>query len=236
MVANTYTRYWREHSTLVLSEVVAFDVPDLDALVEQGIGGRSESYSRDVRGIVRALWNGSVDYSQAFGLMMDTVRIGLTRAANEGLESVGMQPADRTPEERVALEQWIVEEIRHIDGLLSDVLEGSKANGGKLGPLLSRANRWGLRYTDIANRARMMAQNDPKLEWVINYVRQVKQNCSTCLKLNGKVKRASTWLKRNLHPQNPPNPELECGGWNCGCGLVPAPDKPMSRGPLPNTP
>ena len=60
----------------------------------------------------------------------------------------------------------------------------------------------------------------------------VTHNCSTCLRLDGKVKRASEWEAANLHPQSPPNEKLLCRGWRCACVLEPT-TEPLSRGPLP---
>jgi hypothetical protein len=202
------------------------------AVAEQTNAG---SYARDIRGVVRALWSGAIDYDQAFTIMLDTIRLGLTAAWHEGAKECGILPAELSPEERTALLALIANEQSHIGGLLSYVDAGSKKNGGKLRDVLPRADLWGLRYVDAYNRARILACADQKARWTINHVRQVKENCNSCLKLNGKVKRFSYWRREQVQPQNPPNPKLECGGWFCGCGLV-STDEPCTPGPLPNLP
>jgi hypothetical protein len=173
-----------------------------------------------------------MDLDQSFDLFVFNIRAGLTAAWHRGMRSVGLQPVDMTPQERIELAQIIQNETSRVFPFLIDVEQNSKANGGKLGPHTTRVNTWANRFPDVENRARLVAQNDPKLEWQINVVRQVEHNCNTCLRLNGKVKRASAWQRADLHPQNPPNPHLECEGWLCGCALLPS-DKPLSRGPLP---
>jgi hypothetical protein len=186
----------------------------------------SSSYVRDIRGIVRAFWNGTLDYDQAWGLFQDTVRIGLTRAWYEGAAECGIQPSELTDDERYALQGAIYTESGHIAGFLEAIEAGSKANGGALAPLLSRAGMWGNRYLDVTNRAKLMACGNQKMRWDLG---PTKDHCESCLKLNGKVKRASQWDEADIRPQSP---RLKCGGYRCLCTLTPT-DEPMSKGPLP---
>ncbi len=190
-------------------------------LREQG----ASSYSSEIRNITRSLWNGAMSYEQAFDLMMFNIRAGLTSAWHSGMKEVGLQPSDMTPEEQLQLQQVIFSEFSHIDGFLTAIETQSKADGGKLGPLLNRAQLWINRYQDVQNQAKQMAQNDPILQWVYGDT----EHCGDCLKLNDKKKRASTWRRYGIRPQSP---DLECHGYNCQCQLVLA-EGPLSKGPLP---
>lgn len=203
--------------TLALSEAAA-------TLAEQS--GRAASYARDVRGIARALWNGSFDYDQAFGFMWEIIPIGLTTAWHAGARECGILPADMSPDEKQALATAIRAERGYINGFLAFVDEHSKANGGKFATVKARADLWGYRYIDVQNRARLMACADQRLEWVWT---PEKEHCVDCGRLNGKTKRASYWARFDIRPQSP---RLACKGFQCGCNLVPT-DKPLSRGPLP---
>jgi hypothetical protein len=196
--------------------------------------GGAESYSRDIRGIVRRLWAGLMDYDQASGLLINTIRLGVEKAFHEGAKSVGIAPVDLSPEERIAILNITVNEISFIPDLLAAVQAGSKANGGKLAPLLRRADTWGLRYADVVSRARVMCGADQKLQWTLNYSRVAKEHCPSCLKLSGKIKRASYWKREGVQPQSPINDKLECQGFGA-CGLVPT-DEPCTPGPLPRLP
>jgi len=191
-------------------------------LAEQG----PASYRAEIRGITRGLWTGAYDYDQAFELMMFNIRAGLTNAWHNGMREVGLQPTDMTAEERTQLERVIFDEFTHVDGFLTAIEQGSKANGGKLRPLMARADLWINRYKDVQNQAKQAAQNDPKLKWVVD---PAKESCTDCLALNDKVKRASVWKRYGYRPQMP---DLECGGWACGCILQPT-NEPLSKGPLP---
>ena len=186
-------------------------------------------YRQALRAQVRGLWTGVLSEGQFANGMFTAVDGGLTRAWNAGLKDVGILPGEQTPEELAEMFRLILAEVGRIPGLSAHVSRNSKANGGKLFPLFDRVELWVNRMLDIRNRAKVMAGANKKLQWRID---PAKDNCSTCLKLNNKVKRASAWEKSGIKPQNPPNPDLECEGWRCGCSWH-VTDLPLSKGPLP---
>ncbi len=219
--------------TIVVTEIEA---PECDGfligidLEEQS--GRASQYGRDIRGIVRGLWNGSIGFNQAFVLFSDTVRIGLTRAWHQGALECAINPADLTPEELTAMRQVIAREDLRIFGFIDAIEAGSKANGGKFAPLKSRAAMWALRYDDVVTRAKLMACADQPLEWVQG---PTSDQCPTCTRMNGKVKRASAWKRNGVYPRAPENPTIQCKGFRCLCQLL-LTEKPLSKGPLPRWP
>ena len=101
-----------------------------------GLGELSEqdtsaSYARDLRGVVRALWQGVIDSQQAIDLLFDTVRLGLIRAWAEGARECGIQPADYSAREKMELALLISQEQSYIIGLVDFVVANSKAEGKK---------------------------------------------------------------------------------------------------------
>ena len=113
--------------------------------------------------------------------------------------------------------------------LAADVEAKNKDAGGELSPLVARAGMWATRYTEVRNMARTLAGAEQRLEWVWT---PRKEHCPDCRRLNGIVKRASTWLlarARGLYPQSR---ALDCHGYKCGCELKPT-NKPLTPGPLP---
>ena len=100
--------------------------------------------------------------------------------------------------------------------------------GGKLQKVFARIELWVNRWEDVYNQALLMGRENPKLKWVVGPT----EHCTTCLKLNGKVKRASTWEASGWRPQSR---DLACGGWKCQCRLVPT-TEPLTKGRLPTTP
>jgi len=182
-------------------------------LAEQELAAGQAQYGKTLRGIVSQLWRGGLDLQQAFVLFESTVNLSLTSAWHSAARSVGILPSELSPEERTMLIRIIADEIVRIIPFLLDVETGNRASGGKLGPFLARANMWALRYADVWSLALTMARNDPKLTWLINITRIVKRNCPSCLRMNGKTKRASFFRRKGIRPQNPPNGLLICGGW-----------------------
>ena len=80
-----------------------------------------------------------------------------------------------------------------------------------MGFYVHRVNElWVNRYRDVRNQAKVLACKDEKFVWRLG---ATENHCSTCPRLDGKVKRGSQWEKSGIRPQNPPNTELECGGW-----------------------
>lgn len=189
------------------------------------------NFRSSIRSAVRALWSGVWDYYQFFDDMLLVVDNGYTRAWYEGAQECGIQPAELTPEERTRLRQAIVGGQQHIDGFATEIEANSKEEGGKLTPLLVRADLWVNQYDSVRLQAQSIACGDRKYRWVLG---ANEQHCRSCSALDGKVKRMSFWRDYAL-PRNAPNPRLECGGWRCRCDLV-ATDEHMTRGRMPNLP
>ena len=188
------------------------------------------AYRDALRSAVRGLWNGALDRRQFNSGMRTTINRRLSEAWEEGAAECNIKPDEFTETEFLALGKAIQSELSNIPGLADRAQENSKVNGGKLMPLLERVNRlWVNRYRDLRNQAKTITCKDKKFIWKLG---ATEMHCSTCPRLNGKVKRGSAWAKAGIRPQNPPNKAIECGGWNCLCELLPT-NKPVSKGTLP---
>lgn len=190
------------------------------------------SFARDLRGAVRGFWTGAIDYVAFFESFMFAIDRGLTAAWYDGAAQCGILPEELSVEEIKVLRFRIAQQANHINRLAEAIEQGSKANKGKLTPLMKRVLLWVNRYNDVKSEATMMACKDQKLMWELG---ATEVHCRTCFALNGKVKRASFWKKFGVRPQNAPNSLLECEGWRCDCRFVPT-DLPLSRGAMPSLP
>lgn len=188
----------------------------------------ANDYRLGIRAAARGLWSGVLDLSDFLNAMQSNIRRGLARAWAEGMKDCGIQPDEMTPEERVALEQAIQSEFRHIFGFGEAIEAMSRANGGLLGVQMQRAEMWIARYRAVVVKANAMACRDRKKEWALGPT----EHCDSCLKLAGKVKRASFWATAGILPRQAGAVYLKCRGYKCQCDLVDT-DKPVSRGPLP---
>jgi hypothetical protein len=187
-----------------------------------------EGFGSAVRASTRGLWSGAFDSADFTDSMISAIIRYLNEAWAEGTKECGIKEDELTSQEISARDQLITSQFPHVRGFADDIVAGSKANGGKLGPQLQRGSVWVHRYEEAKNQAKSMACGNRKLKWTLGEA----EHCTTCLKLSGKVKRGSQWNDAGIYPQMR---SLECRGYRCQCSLVPT-DDPMSKGPFPSIP
>lgn len=169
------------------------------------------AYRMGVRAAARGVWTGVFDYFHAWDHMYALLHREMRLAWHEGLREIGIQPKEMSPEETIALEQRVVRLLNYVDGFLAAAEEGSKSRGGKLAPLLRRADIWAARYNETREQAKSLASSNPKLEWVYG---DTVDHCDSCSRVVGRVYRKNTWEKYGWVPGSK---SLACGGWRCDC-------------------
>lgn len=180
------------------------------------------NFRRGLRSAVRGLWSKAISESQFIDAMQSAIQRNLTVAWQEGATECGIGADELSEAEIEARDAFIDNQYSFIGGFGEAIGEDGD---NRLGDLYSRIELWVNRYGEIRDRAKAMACADQKLEWRINV--RCKEHCSSCTRLNGKVKRGSYWNKTIL----PRSRDLECGGWRCCCSLM-VTDKPISKGRL----
>jgi len=203
-------------------------------LVVKAINSGQKNFLQTVRANIRALWSGEWDLADFINSMRSTISNGYTRAWIEGASECGIGLDDLTEEEMFLLRSRILQDQIYADNLGLAVETNSKANGGKLYSFYPRADLWANGYVEIQNTAKLMACEDQKFQWIIT----AKESCPSCIKLAGKVKRASYWKKSDVHPQH--RSKLDCmisaGGVPvCKCYFEKT-DAPITPGQLPRLP
>jgi hypothetical protein len=113
-------------------------------------------------------------------------------------------------------------------GLAVYIERNSRARKGKLRVVMQRIEVWAKAYNRIVQIAKTYAGKDKKQKWTMHPA----EHCQSCLKLSGKVKRASYWRDHDVYPKH--WDKLECRN-GCQCTLEDT-DEPMSKGPLPSLP
>lgn len=182
-----------------------------------------DSFRSAIRSAIRGLWSGSIDSFGFYEMLYAAIRIGFSRAWQEGMGQCGVGISEITSEEQLRLDSEINSQFQYMWGFSNTITGNSRALGGRLGPLLERGELWVARYDMIRAIASQMACSDKKLKWIMN---PLKEHCSSCLKLNGRVYRASIWKKYNLYPKMS---RLACRGFRCGCKFEVTND-PITRG------
>lgn len=181
-----------------------------------------EGYRLNIRAAVRGLWMGVFDYYNFLDQMSLAIERGFTQAWYEGARIYGVNPSELTQEEHDRITSEVNTERGFVPALGQAILANTKANGGKLAPLFSRAELWISGYNRVRILGSTYAAKDQKQEWVYGDT----QHCPDCLMYNGKVYRASTWMKHNIQPKMY---ALNCHGYHCQCKFVPT-NKPCNKG------
>lgn len=186
------------------------------------------SFRTGIRGNIRGLWLGELTVFGFVDGMRATIELGFRQAWAEGAGQCGVSIDELTQQELQQLQTMTNNQFPYLPGFASDIVERDKAAGYPLDPHLDRGEMWISQYGVVVNRAAGMACGDRKKKWILGEA----EHCSSCLKLNGKVKRHSFWVERGIEPQVNGAWYLDCRGYKCQCSLVDT-DEPVSRGPLP---
>lgn len=185
------------------------------------------TYRGRLRSIARGLWSGVYSQVEFVDEIIDAIEFEFPRAWNEGAARCGIAPQELTPAELDKLRITMNEEFTHIPKFMNYVVE-NRRGVGLLRDVNRRAAFWSQAYMRVANLAQIMACQDKKLKWTLHPA----EHCFSCLKLDGKVKRASFWASQGVHPKA--YNKLECKQ-NCKCTLEPT-DDPATAGALPALP
>ncbi len=203
-------------------------------------------YGREIRNAMRGLWQRVLTPEDFYNSMSGNIRRNLTRAWARGAAEYGLKMDELSQDERAALQSAIIYEHQWIVGFADAIVQARAAAdvdpAAKRrkkdaipiipGFLFARASIWIGRYEGVRSKARAMAARDQKLKWDRG---ATKDACTSCLRLDGKVKRASWWLSSGILPRVHGAHYLLCRGFRCLCQLIPTND-PMSRGRMPRMP
>ena len=179
-----------------------------------------------LRAPVYGLWSGQMDLSNFMESFSDAIFTGLKGAWLEGAKEAGIGPDELTDREISQMQTDIFSQLAYIAGFANFIVSRSKANGGALASVMPRMQMWVNRYAEFRNRGMLFAKLDQKVIWVKG---NTKVSCGDCVRISGKVKRASQFLEAGWEPRSY---RLACKGLNCQCDLVPT-TAPMSKGRLP---
>jgi hypothetical protein len=204
----------------------ASDEVSMLAVYDEALGKSAADYRRSVRGLSRGLWSGSLDRRAFIGDMTTAIQRSFTDAFTRGLKAEGLSFDETTPEERDILQERVNGELIHLGPLADDIIAASKSEGGNLKDVRDRIDRWVSRYDSVYDVGVLVGARDKKKKWNTD---PAKESCRDCLRLNGKVYRASTWLKAGIVPRSA---DLACFGTHCGCGFEDT-DDPVTQGKPP---
>lgn len=181
-----------------------------------------DHYLRQIKSNVTKLFNDDISKDSFVDTMADIIPQQLTKAWYEGMRANGLDPEyDMLDEWQLILDERILSEFDFVDRFSDDIVAARKSS--TLEAMLSRAELWANRYTDLVNEAKLItAEGTTKYKWILG---ATEDHCRQCLALNGIVAFAREWEQSRFRTQNPPNEMLDCGGWRCTCGLEETTDR-----------
>jgi len=185
-------------------------------------------YNRSLWRSTREFHAGDMEAGEFIDEMIRLIEGQMRRAWNEGMRNVGLDPKqDMTSEFETELQTIINSEFENVLSF-AEAIESAAAEDKPVGPFRNRVDMWSNRYNDVVNRAQIATKPKERYRWVYGDT----DHCSTCYSLNDVVATGDDWKLSGYQPQSPPNPLLECGGWNCRCRLV-LTKEPLTSGGIP---
>lgn len=174
-----------------------------------------DQYSRQLRQYSRDYYTGKIGDSAFLDKALTAITEQIGRAWREGMRANGMGPDDIDEEMQAQIDDIIRNEQDHLTNL-SDLINSQRTADAGMDAIYSRCDTWAARYIDVVNQAKLASSDDnQRYIWIYGDT----EHCDTCAMLNGKILKAIEWRESGYHPQQPPNDELECGGWNCRCRM-----------------
>lgn len=202
----------------------------IESKLFDGIIAKSLSDFRlNLRAQVRRYWNDEDNTTSFMFNFMNAVDRGFNQAFRAGAAECGIRANEYTEEMKSVLQAKINEQFPFVTNLANRIT--TRADGGKLKDATSLIEVWIARYGEVLNLGKLLACADKKLKWVLG----AAEHCKSCVKLSGKVKRASFWKANGILPRVAGAHYLDCQGYNCKCSLE-VTDEPLTKGRLPSLP
>jgi len=190
-------------------------------LYEASAEKTSAGYERELRAAVRGAWMRVLTYDQFLDSFGYSIERGLTQAWIAGAAAEGIGVDEFTFAEQMELRKHILSDRMFMGGFADQIFNfKSKDQGGKLQHHFDRLKAWVNHWWEVFGLARALAAKDKKMKFA--RVKATKNPCRSCLGLEGRVYRNSTWLEYNCVP---PTRATDCGGYNCGHRLLPTDDR-----------
>jgi hypothetical protein len=194
----------------------------VNAILSETIGQIVKQYDDALTNFVFETWNnphaGAVDFRREHREMIRTLG---RQAYYEGMREAGIAnpEADADYDDELAIRQWINEQLQYVNGFATAVIEAALDAALRRG-ILDRVRWWVESMRAIGNLGYANTKRNEPGTWRMNFVRGTKEHCRTCAWLEGQRHRLKWYVQKGYVPRRPGNPNLDCGGWLCGCGVV----------------
>lgn len=115
-------------------------------------------------------------------------------------------------------EKWLTDGQAEQLGFMSDALAALKESGDAVteDAINARVETWAQTLDSFYQQGKLRGAKNKMLTWSLG---ATEKHCATCSKLDGQRHSAKWWIAHKYIPRQPGSETLECGGWNCDCGL-----------------
>lgn len=184
---------------------------DLDAALEE--------YGNDLESLALLANTGKITQDEFEEQLAELVTLALTAFYSE---MSGIDPDNFTDDDLENVSDFIAINLESVGKLGNDIYDeryqDTEDRDGTL-MLLTRLGLWvgsaaTVAFLGTINNKEELAKPTVKqlrFEWVLN---PTKENCPSCIALNGQVHTTSEWSNFGVYPRSP---ELICQGFRCGC-------------------
>lgn len=194
--------------------------------------GTVDTYARHLHNYAAALWRGDIDVGEFVGVMTDEVESAMRNAWIEGMGECELDWENATEDDKTVQVALASGQLPYIPDYAAWIVLHNRETGARLDSLDARTQLWINRWEQVRSAATAKCCGETKLEWVVD---MPKESCSSCLRLNMQVRRASFWQEKGVLPRVPDADYLVCKGHNCMCSLLET-EEACSKGPLPHLP
>lgn len=198
-------------------QIAARKVAGLLGDILKAIVGAVREYDVLLNKAVSAALNGRMDKAALRNRHKALIRDIAPQAYYDGMRAGGIDDPEAAlePEDEATIKQWIAEQLTHVNDFADAVVSSAKNPDLESG-IVYRTALWISSMETLQALGKASALKNMMVTWRLG---ATEEHCTTCSRLNGKRRRLSWFIKQGYIPRQNASETLECGGWQCLCGL-----------------
>lgn len=172
--------------------------------------------------IMGSMRDGDLNRRRAGTLLRSLIATTGARAYRDTLEANGVDSTELDAGDTAQIQAITALQSAYVSAFTANIIAGD----GISDPMANNkaAQWWNGSITPFINAAALSATANAMYMWVIN---RLKENCDTCLRLDGQVHRLKSFFAKNFYPNSS---ALDCGdGKLCGCQFVKTTERARGR-------
>lgn len=195
----------------------AHNVAELIADMLKAIVGAVREYDVLLTKAVNAALNGRMDKAALRNRHKALIRDLAPQAYYDGMKAGGIDDPEAAlePEDEATIKEWTAEQLTHVNDFADAVVSAAKQPDLESG-IIARVALWIGSMENLQSLGKASALKNMMVTWRMG---ATEQHCTSCKRLNGKRRRLSWFIKNGYIPRENASETLECGGWECLCGL-----------------